>query len=546
MGKYSSALKLSAVFAVPLVFTGLFFFFPLGAIIHRTFSAESLIDVWSLSSTWKIVWFTFWQALASTALTLILAAPAAYVLGRLKFKGERILSALLIVPFVLPTVVVAAAMLALQDRLGLKGILNHTTWAILIAHAFFNYALVVRMVGSFWAHLDSRAEVVAQTLGANRLQAFFRITLPRLRPAVLSAAGLVFFFSFTSFGIVLILGGPTKATLDTEIWRFAAQRLEFGTAAALTLLQLIVVGTMAYLNSLTAKSVALSSAGVDTRRPARKFLRQDWGSMVLALSITIFLLVLPLGVMVYESFSPRGGGGASLASYRTLFDLGSGRFRTLFVEPAEAIWNSFLYAATATGIAVFVGVLAAYAIFHLKKRSFRILFEPLFLIPLGVSSVALGFGYLIALDSPPLDLRGSWLIVPMSHALIGMPFVIRPVLVHLRSIDERLRWSGTVLGANKWQIFRAVDFPAISTGILTGAGFAFAISLGEFGASSFLTRADRPTIPVAIFRLLGRPGSLSFGQAMALSVILMLMVGSVVVLIDRLRSTRSDIGAQII
>ena len=539
MGKYRFAL-----IVIPLAFLALFFFYPLASIIARGFSGENFIEVWSKSQTWKIFWFTFWQAGLSSIGTLIFAFPMAYVLGRFKFKGQGIVSALLIVPFVLPTLVVASAVLALQDRLGLRGILNHSIWAILLAHIFFNFALVSRILGSYWANLDPRPEIAARVLGANQLQTFLKITLPRLKTAIASSMALVFFFSFTSFGVILILGGPTRATLDTEIWRYAVTRLDFETAAALCLLQLLVVGALAYFNSWSSRHIPRTSLGVESRiRPqnSRQVLM-----IVFALGIAFVLLFLPLFMMVLESFSPKNS-GFSLETYRTLFGLNKtgGRVSALFVEPAEAIWNSLGYALVAAGFALVIGTLGAFAVFSIKRKGWGLLLEPLFLIPLGVSAVALGFGYLIALDEP-FDLRTSWFIVPIAHALIGMPFVLRPVLTQLRSIDERIRWSATTLGANKFGVFSKIDLPIVFRGILTGTGFAFAISLGEFGASSFLARPDRPTIPLAIFRLLSQPGTLSYGQAMALAVILMVLLGGVIFVLDRLGSKKADLGVQII
>ena len=116
-----------------------------------------------------------------------------------------------------------------------------TVWAILIAHVFFNYAVVVRTVGAFWGGLDPRMEEAARSLGATAWAAFREVTLPRLRPAIASAAAIVFLFSFTSFGVVLILGGPRRATLETEIYRQAVTRTDLETAAALAVVQLVAV-----------------------------------------------------------------------------------------------------------------------------------------------------------------------------------------------------------------------------------------------------------------------------------------------------------------
>ncbi len=159
------------------------------------------------------------------------------------------------------------------------------------------------------------------------------------------------------------------------------------------------------------------------------------------------------------------------------------------------------------------------------------------MIPLGVSAVTVGFGFLIALDHPPLDFRDSLWLVPLAHALVAVPFVIRAMVPALRSIDPSVRDAAAVLGASPSRAWIEVDLPIVSRAATTAAGFAFAVSLGEFGATAFLyaTRTDWPTLPIAIYRFLGQPGPENFGAAMALSTILMLLTVVVVLLIDRLR-----------
>ena len=215
-------------------FMVLFFAWPIAAVIARGLgrsgAASLLGEVLGSQSHRSVIWFTFWQAAASTALTLAAALPAAGAMARLRFRGQRLVRALATVPFVLPTVVVAAAFEGLFDRLGLAGggglDLRHTVWAILLAHVFFNYAVVLRTVGAHWANLDARVEDQARVLGASRIQVFGRVVLPRLAPSVAAASAIVFLFSFTSFGVVLILGGPARATIETEIYRYAVVRLD--------------------------------------------------------------------------------------------------------------------------------------------------------------------------------------------------------------------------------------------------------------------------------------------------------------------------------
>src|SRR3954454_14595836 len=220
-----------AVVAVPLGFLALFFAYPVLAIVGRglvpqwSVDLDPLGDVVTDAALRHIAWFTVWQAALSTVLTLAVGLPGAYVLARCEFPGRRVVRALVTVPVVLPTVVVGSAFVALLGDGGPLGALgvDQTLGAILISHVFFNYACVVRTVGSLWSHVDPRPEEAARMLGASKLRAFREVTLPALRPAIAAAGAVVFLFTFTSFGVILILGGPGTATLETEIYRQTAQ-----------------------------------------------------------------------------------------------------------------------------------------------------------------------------------------------------------------------------------------------------------------------------------------------------------------------------------
>ncbi len=526
---------------VPLAFLGLFFAYPVVSVIVTGLGGEGAVgidDVVGRASFRSVLWFTFWQAAASTALTVVAALPMAHVVARYRFRGRSVVRALVTVPFVLPTVVVATAFIALMDRLGLDqgGFrLRHTVWAILGAHVFFNYAVVVRAVGSFWSQLDPRQEEAAQTLGANRRQVFWHVTLPRLAPSLAAASAIVFLFSFTSFGVILLLGGPRRATLDTEIWRYATQRTELDVAAAIAVVQLVAVLALLLANSwLQRRSSTPDRLMVaDTGRLVQGWAARSYVAAVLASAVV--LLGTPVALLVERSFA--GGSGYTLAHYRGLADPAE-RVPQVATSALDALANSLQFAAVAATIATVVGLLAALVV----ARSGRVVataFDIVMLVPLGTSAVIVGFGFLVALDVGPLDLRTSWWIIPLAQALIGVPFVVRTVAPVLLAIDNRLREAATMLGASRWRRWWEVDVPLAGRGIAVGAGFAFAVSLGEFGATSFIARADRPTVPIAIFRLLGRPGEAAFGQAMALAVILMVVTTVVVLMIERARTVAS-------
>jgi thiamine transport system permease protein len=232
-------------------------------------------------------------------------------------------------------------------------------------------------------------------------------------------------------------------------------------------------------------------------------------------------------VLVVRSFDTPTGFG--LDFYRALGEVHAGS--TLFVEPVHAIANSLRFAAAATVIAVVVGGCAAFALASSRRRGL----DTLVSLPLGVSAVTVGFGFLIALDHAPFDFRGSWWLVPIAQALVAVPFVVRVMTPVLRAIDPRLRDAAATLGASPARVWREVDLPIVARAALVASGFAFAISLGEFGATVFIVRPDEPTLPVLVYRLLGQPGPLNFGGAMAASVILMALTALAILGIERFR-----------
>jgi len=507
-----------------------------------------LVDVLSRPFVLQVAWFTLWQAAASTVLTVALALPAAYVFARFRFPGRRLLGALAIVPFVLPTVVVGAAFLALlgprsplnewlETNFGLTRSplrLEHTIWAILLAHVFYNFAVVLRIVGGVWARLDPRMGDAAAVLGAGRWAGFRHVTWPLLRPAVASAASIVFLFTFTSFGVILLLGGPRHATLEVEIYRQTAQLLNLPVAATLSLLQMTALLALLLLYSRYQERLAVvhRPSPADPARLPRG--AAEWVLVGTVLAGTISLLGLPLAAMVERSLSVAGGYGP--ANYLAL----AGTAQTaLFVPPAQAVVNSLVFAALACLLCVVMGLLASVVISRRRGLAGQA-FDALLMLPLGTSAVVVGFGFIVGFGGLagvlPLDLRTSPVLVPIAHGLIALPFIVRAVLPVMRSIDVRLREVAAVHGAGPGRVWREVDLPLVGRALLVGAGFAFAVSLGEFGATLFVARPDTPTMPLAVFRLLSQPGALAFGQAMAMSVVLMVVTAASVLVIDRFRS----------
>ncbi len=512
---------------VPIVFLGVMVLWPLGAVLQRSLSGvgvQRVVEIATRSSTRGILWFTFWQAALSTLLTLLIGLPIAHILARYRFVGRSMIRSIAVVPFVLPTVVVAAAFGSLFERTGVAG--QRTVWAILGAHVFFNVAVVVRIVGGYWQGLDRSLEDAASVLGARPTQAFLRITLPRLVGVILGSGLLVFLFSFTSFGVILILGGPRRATLETEIYRYAISRLEFDVAAVLALIQLVIVVVLAMVSARFQRSYARGEGSrAKPRLLAVTGLRRRL-HLGLVLGLTLVVIGLPLGSLIDRSLQV--GDGYGLDNYSNLTE----PVGLLPTSAIRALGISLEFAFVAACIAGLVGLAAAVGIVR-GGRLGRVV-EAASLVPLGVSAVTLGLGYLLAFTV--MDFRRSIWLVPLAHEVMGLPFVLAAVVPALRSVDSRLRDAASALGASPTRIVATVEWPLIRKPLMTGAGFAAAISMGEFGATSFVSRGkDSFTAPLAIFRLLSQPGDLLRGQAIALSVVVGVIVAGIAATLERQR-----------
>lgn len=485
----------------------------------------------------QVLWFTAWTSAAATALTVALGVPTAYALYCLRLPGRRVLRVLVTAPFVLPTVVVGVAfrgLLAPSGPLGSLG-LDGTPVAIVAALVFFNLSLVVRAVGPWWSRLDPRREQAAASLGASPWQVLRTVTLPALAPVVLSVATVVFLFCATAFGIVLTLGGGRWSSVETEIYFLTTRLLDLPAAAALSLVQLLVVAALLALAATRRRDVGIERTGRAGRRVRTPGLRDL--PVLGAAAVSLALVVAPVAALLASSL--RVGEEWSTGHYRALLAPADEGVATIGL--GDAVENSLRIGVDATALALLLGlavaVLTTRPVRGRWRRAQRV-FDGLFMLPLGVSAVTIGFGLLVTLDTPPLDLRsGPWL-VPVAQALVALPLVVRIVAPALRSVDQRQRQAAATLGAGPLRVLGTIDLPLVWRSVAAAAGFAFAVSLGEFGATSFLARPDTPTLPVMIYQLVSRPGADNAGMALAASVVLGALTMAVIALVEQLRAPR--------
>ncbi len=532
------------LWVLPLSFLLIAFFIPLSRIIALTFDSQTLTTE-NLRLALRVFLFTFYQATLSTLLTLLLGLPSAYLFARYDFRGKSLLRALTAVPFMLPTVVVAAGFSAL---LGPRGLLSTvfplssfqfvgTLIAILVAHVFYNTTIIIRVVGNALSSLDPKLEAAARSLGADPFRVWWDVIFPLLRPALLSSSLLVFLFDFTSFGVVLLLGGSQFATLEVEIYLRVLRLPNLSLAALLSVIQLICTILFSILYSrFASRSViqtAPRSAQANIRKP--KSLREKIFIAAFIVLLTSFFL-LPLSALPFRSLfrleADRGQRGEVLYGFTTDYytELFVNRRGSVFyVPPIQATVNSLGYAGATVALSLLLGFPAAFAL--AKPTRLERILDPLIMLPLGSSAVMLGLGFILS--------YGAWLssplLVPFAHTLVALPFVIRALQPAIASIPQRLRQAASSLGASPIEVWKNIDLPILRRATLAAATFAFTISLGEFGATLLISRPEYPTIPVAIERFLSQPGGLNYGQAMAMATILMLLTITSILLIEKFR-----------
>ena len=474
----------------------------------------------------------------STLFSLLLGLPGAFILSHYRFPGRKLLRALSGVPFVLPPILLV---LGFVIFFGNSGIINsilmavfdldraplrilYSLKAIILAHGFYNFPIALRLVSSLWEQLPKSQEWAAQTLGARRWRLFLTIVLPQLMPAIIAAASLIFMFCFTSFAIILVLGGgPRFSTIEVEIYRLAKTSLDIPSAGALSLVAIVLTLGIMFVYVKLQNRLSFQQQ-LDTRHEAplaSVSTGKKNGILILLYgTLMIFLILGPLLSVLLRSLQrPLSRGGQNVFSlkwYRDLFaGTGSGQFSSIALP---AIGNSLFIGIFAALLAVILGTSLSYFLHRYRLRN-RNLIDTLSMAPMSVSSVILGLGYFILLRHLPDIGDRPLLVIIAAHSVIAYPFVVRTVGSVIKKISPNQRYAAMLLGAKPGEVFRTVELPLLLPSMGAAGIFAFAISLGEINAT-LLFSSSTTTIPLAIYRLIG---AYNFFGACALGSILILV-----------------------
>lgn len=498
MERHHLVIRTKTLLIAPVVFLSVFFVAPVANSILRYLHLSEFSNVLGNQSLRGVAWFSLWQALISTLFTLVIALPTTWALSRYTFRGARLVRGVLTAPFVLPAVVVAGGVLAITDSRGIIPIL----WA----HVVFNVSVVLRIAGPRWSMVNNRLEHAAAALGARPSRTFSLVVWPQISDAVVSAATLVFLYCFTSFGVIAILGGVSRRTLESEIFTQAVRLGNTETATALAVLQAVIIGAVLLIARHSSRSLS-TSLHVSAPQPLRTKPRHR--TTPLLISVTAVVIVAsPLLATIYRSLVVNNQ--FSFSAWRTIF---SGSLPALSVSPQLVIITSLVFAFATACICVPLALLVA------SSAAPRALFS----LPLAISAATLGISLIITFNTSPFAWRSERWFIPVIHAVIALPLVIRALEPAARAIPTSLRNASATLGASPFATWVRVELPLLKPALLRATGLSMAVSLGEFGATSFLSRSGSTTLPIAIAQLLGRPGVATQQAGFALAALMVLV-----------------------
>lgn len=507
--------------SIPLLFLIVFFLWPVLNLTLKAVEFENFTDTFSDSDIFGILCFTFAQALISTSLTVVIGFFPTLLVSRYNFVGKRVLSAILVIPFIMPSVVAASSFRAI-----LPNTISETAIAVVIVHVFLNIAVIVKIVGPTMKIIPEGLFRASKTLGANRLQNMRYVLLPIVSKSYMSAATIVFVFCFTSYGVIKVIGGR-NSTIETEIARQALFEGNINSAAILTILQMLVLGVIFGTSFLYSRKDHFELQALSTENFKRSSSSKNLRLTLLSF-ITGSIICLPFFVMFTKSF--RIGDSWSLTAWKNLrgYEIRPGI--GYGIDPLVSIFTSIKIALVCVSLSMTLGLLIVLVARH--SRFLPKVISAFSLFPLITSAVTIGLGIFLTFSNAPVDWRNSWLIVPIGHTLIALPFVIR-IISHSSSMSPTsLDHASYCLGASPTKTLFKVNLPILKPAILYSSGISAAISLGEFGATSFLSRTGSETMPITIADLISRTGDIPRAQAFMMSSILAVLCAGIVFLIE--------------
>jgi iron(III) transport system permease protein len=536
------------VYLLTAVFFGAFFLWPIGTTVGGAFldadgkwTFEFVAEVFRNRVYLEGLRNAFLLAIASTALTFLLALPLALLADRCEFPAKKFLSAALLVPMILPPFVGA---IGIRQMLGQYGAFNallvklHVLtenqtidwlgegrfWGVVVLNALHLYPILFLNLAAALANVDPAMEEAAENLGCTGLRKLRRVTLPLIMPGLFAGGTIVFIFAFTELGVPLIF----DYSRVTSVQIFDGLKEIAGNPFPFALVVVMLVSTL--LLYLLSKTVFGGKGHAMMAKATTAGGARPVGAVAGALCVAAFggvtlLALLPHIGVVLVSFAGDW--------YRTVlpgqwtaehYQIALGHGLTVL-----SIINSLKYASVSTLVDLLLGVAIAYVVVRTTLPG-RGLLDAAAMLPLAVPGLVLAFGYvsmtqdgrIFAALNPAKD---PTLLLIVAYAVRRLPYVVRSAVAGLEQTSVTLEEAAQNLGCPPLRTLRRITLPLIAANVLAGGMLAFSFAMLEVSDSLILAvkQADYP-ITKAIYELFQLLGEGRF-VASALGVWAMVFLG---------------------
>lgn len=463
----------------------------------------------------RVSFFTLFQAFASLFVAVLAGLPMAFFCGRRNFPGKKLLLSLSSVPLCVPTLIVALGYITF---FGNAGVLNkffmyvlglkkppfsflYTFSGLVIAQGFYNFPLIMSTVSDAWSHLPDEQADSARLLGAGEWRVFRTVTVFELMSAIVSSCIPVFIYCFFSFMMVLLFGGMGTSTLEVEIYQAARNTLDFRTAGALslaeTLLACFVVAFYVYLENKSRKDRGINLDSTSELKPVSGFREKAFFFMMIFLVALFF--IAPFFSILLNAFT-----SSNRIDTSRFYN-----FRKIFSSPS--FFKAFRWTFLTAALTSFFCVCAGFFYSVVLRKSQRFSLKVLSMLPMAVSSVVTGFGLSL------LFRRGNFLLLSLAQAALSWPMAFRQIFPYISKIPESTVEAAKILSKSPLEVVFRIYLPVCRRGILSAAGFCFAISAGDTSLPLILSVPNFDTLSLFTYRL---AGSYRFNEACAAGVVL--------------------------
>jgi len=525
--------KTNFLILIPLIFIVIFLYYPVFNLAKNAFfdkngfTLDYFRKVFTEPYNFRIFTFTVKEAFISALFTLIIGFPGAYIVSHYNFPGKKLIMSFSTIPFVLPSVLVSLGFIILFGRSGVinnffsqifqKEVDLHLIYSfsgIILVHSFYNFPVVVRIIGSSWEGISEDYIKAAKSLGASNLRVFFTVTLPMIVPSIVSSFSLVFIFCFLSFAIILILGGVQFATIEVAIYMYYNTFSDFRTGSALAIIQVLI---LLFFVFLYIKAENFFNKGF----LKRGFINyRKWGKLSITFSslyliVIVALIFAPISVVVVNAFLDPYSKNLTVNNISALF-LGKFSYVTS-ISTAKIVVNSLFFAIATVLLSVTLALIGSY--FIKKRPKSKVYLLSIFMGALVISPLTIALSYALTFQRL-INSEINGLFIILSHTIVAFPFVLRAILPVVESTSDTFVLAARSLGMKRLEAFLHVDLNLLKLPLISSSIFAFAISMGEFGATVMLYQVKNTTIPIALYRFLsGR----HFGIAAAFGALLLVI-----------------------